>query len=58
MTDMTTSDLATCATDAQQGAAMMRATDKQMKQAHAQWIEGALKAAGALYVARKRLIDH
>jgi hypothetical protein len=58
MDTMTTSELATCATNAQEGAAMMRAADKQMKQAHAQWIEGALKAAGALYLARKRLTDH
>ena len=58
MDDMTISDLATCARDAQDGAALMRGADKQMKQAHEQWIEGALKAAGALYAARKRLVDH
>ena len=58
MTKVDASELATYARDAQDGAALMRGADRQMKQAHAQWIEGALKAAGALYAARQRLVDH
>ena len=56
--NMTISELATCARDAQDGVALMRDADKQMKRAHDQWIEGALKTASALYAARQRLIDH
>jgi hypothetical protein len=58
MDDVTISELATCARDAQGGVAMMRTADQSMKQAHEQRIEGALKTAAALYAARTRLIDH
>jgi hypothetical protein len=49
------SELAGCVRDAQDGVTLMRDADQRMKQAHDQWIEGALKTAGALQAARQRL---
>jgi hypothetical protein len=55
---LTTINLETCAQNGREGLALMRGADKQMKQGHEQWIEGALKAADALYAARMQMVDH
>jgi hypothetical protein len=55
---LTTINLETCAQNGREWLALMRGADKQMKQAHEQWIEGALKAADALYAARMQMVDH
>ena len=58
MTKVEASELAACARDAQDGLAGMKDADRKTREAHQQWIDCALKTAGALYAARTRLVDH
>ena len=55
MTDMTTVDLAQCASNARAGGEGMRAANRKAQEAHGEWIKNALLAAGALYGARREL---
>jgi hypothetical protein len=50
-----TNELATCAHNARTGGEGMRAADRKTREAHVEWIESALLAAGALHTARRKL---